>query len=213
MGAVRLAIVDDHQMVLQGLHTWIEDADKDLSVVIRATNWTDLLAHEAFPVDVVLLDLDLRDGVPAAVKIAMLRSADVPVVIISTLADAARVRECIAAGASGYLPKSEPAEEIVRAVRAAAGGESYVTASLAALLVDSDVAASPSLSPQERRALVLYATGLPMKSVARRMDISVDTAKCYVDRVREKYAQAGREARTKIDLHRRALEDGLLPDG
>jgi hypothetical protein len=52
-----------------------------------------------------------------------------------------------------------------------------------------------------------------MKSVARRMNISVDTAKCYVDRVREKYAHAGREARTKIDLHRRALEDGLLPDG
>jgi DNA-binding NarL/FixJ family response regulator len=213
MGGLRLAIVDDHQMVLQGLQAWLEAADEELRVAIRATNWTDLLAHESFPVDVVLLDLDLRDGVPAAVKIAMLRSAGVPTVVISTLADPARVRECIAAGAYSYLPKSEPADEIVRAVRAAADGHAYLTPSLAALLVDTGDTSAPALSPQERRALVLYATGLPMKSVARRMNISVDTAKCYVDRVREKYAHAGREARTKIDLHRRALEDGLLPDG
>ena len=54
------------------------------------------------------------------------------------------------------------------------------------------------------------APGLPLKSVAEHLDISTETAKTYLGRVREKYAQAGREARTKIALHRRAVEDGLL---
>jgi transposase len=57
----------------------------------------------------------------------------------------------------------------------------------------------------------LYATGMPMKSVARRMCISEETAKQYVGRVREKYSRAGRAAPTKLELYYRAVEDGHLP--
>ena len=120
----------------------------------------------------------------------------------------------IAAGALGFVPKAEDAEEIPRAIHAAAAGEGYVSSALAALLVASEqdptAEPPPPLSQQERRALVLYASGLPLKSVAEHLDISTETAKTYLGRVREKYAQAGREARTKIALHRRAVEDGLL---
>ena len=70
----------------------------------------------------------------------------------------------------------------------------------------------PALSHQEKRALQLYATGMPMKSVARKMTISDETVKQYLGRVREKYARAGRAAPTKLDLYHRAVEDGhLLP--
>jgi DNA-binding NarL/FixJ family response regulator len=210
---LRLAIVDDHQMVLSGLEAWVGHAGGAMQVVIAAISWADLLDHPAFPVDVVLLDLDLADDIPAPLKISTLRQAGVATVVISTLADPAGIRACLAAGAAGYLPKTEPADEIIRAVTAAATGEGYLTPSLAALLVadrEQDAENAPALSPQELRALILYASGLPMKSVARRLDVSVHTAKGYIDRVREKYAQAGRAARTKLDLHRRAVEDGLL---
>jgi two-component system uhpT operon response regulator UhpA len=210
---LRLAIVDDHQMVLSGLQAWIGQADGPVEVVIAVASWADLLDHPAFPVDVVLLDLDLGDGIPAPLKISTLRRAGVATVVISTLADPARIRVCLAAGAAGYLPKTEPADEILRAVTAAATGEGYMTPSLAALLVadrEDDAKNAPALSPQELRALILYASGLPMKSVARRLGVSIHTAKGYIDRVREKYTQAGRETRTKLDLHRRAVEDGLL---
>ncbi|MGH3184774.1 MAG: LuxR C-terminal-related transcriptional regulator [Streptosporangiaceae bacterium] len=70
---------------------------------------------------------------------------------------------------------------------------------------------APALSPQETRALQLYATGMPIKSAARKMTISDDTAKQYRGRVREKYARAGRAAPTKLDLYYRAVEDGHLP--
>lgn len=69
----------------------------------------------------------------------------------------------------------------------------------------------PALSAQETRTLQLYATGLPVKSVARRLGIGEETAKEYVRRVREKYAQAHRAALTKVDLYHRAVENGHLP--
>jgi DNA-binding NarL/FixJ family response regulator len=211
--ALRLAIVDDHQMVLSGLQAWVGQADGRIEVVIAVASWADLLDHPAFPVDVVLLDLDLGDGVPTPLKISTLRHAGIATVVISTLADPAHIRICLAAGAAGYLPKTEPPDEILRAVTAAATGEGYMTPSLAALLVadrEDDAENAPALSPQELRALILYASGLPMKSVALRLGVSIHTAKGYVDRVREKYTQVGREARTKVDLHRRAAEDGLF---
>jgi two-component system, NarL family, uhpT operon response regulator UhpA len=211
---VRVGIVDDHRLVLDALSSWLTAEADDVAVEIAVTSWEALLADPRFPVDVVLLDLELGDGVPVGSKIVRLGTAGVPVVVIGSFADPRRVRECLAAGASGYVPKAEDAGEIPRAIRAAAAGEGYVSAALAALLVASeqDPAAEPPppLSQQERRALVLYASGLPLKSVAEHLDISTETAKTYLGRVREKYAQAGREARTKIALHRRAVEDGLI---
>ena len=83
---------------------------------------------------------------------------------------------------------------------------------LAYIFATDDAADRPALSHQERRALQLYATGMPMKSVARKMTISDETVKQYLGRVREKYARAGRAAPTKLELYHRAVEDGhLLP--
>jgi two-component system, NarL family, uhpT operon response regulator UhpA len=210
---IRLGIVDDHRVMLDALSTWLRAEADDLVVVVAVTSFRALVTDESFPVDVVLLDVDLGDDVPTSAKIVELAVAGVGVVVVSGFADPRRVRECIGAGALGYVPKSESAATITAAVRAAAVGEAYVTPELAAVLVAEEPGeAGPALSPQERRALVLYASGLPLKSVARQLDISVETAKTYLSRVREKYAQAGREARTKIALHRRAVEDGLLDE-
>jgi two-component system, NarL family, uhpT operon response regulator UhpA len=191
---IRLAIVDDQQMVLSALKAWLGQAEAGIGVV---------------------MDLDLRDGIPAPVKISTLRQAGVAVIMISNLADPARIKACLAAGAASYLPKSEPAEEILRAVSAAASGQAYTNPSLAALLVEDQevrAEATPALSPQELRALTLYASGLPLKSVAWRLGVTVYTAKGYIDRVRQKYADVGREARTKLELHLRAVEDGWLDE-
>ncbi len=208
---IRVGIVDDHRLMLDGLTTWLRAEASDLDVVIAVTRVADLIADRAFPVQVVLLDLDLGDGIAPELKIVELIRAGVAVVVVSTFADPRRVRDCLAAGALGYVPKTERAGEIVQAIRAAARGEAHVTQALAGLMVQvQDELPVPSLSPQERRALVLYASGLPLKTVARQLDISVETAKTYLTRVRDKYASAGREARTKIALHQRAVEDGLL---
>lgn len=66
------------------------------------------------------------------------------------------------------------------------------------------------MAPREAEAVRLYAAGLPLKSVARRMALSQETVKEYLLRARRKYAAAGRPAQTKTDLYRRAVEDGYL---
>jgi DNA-binding NarL/FixJ family response regulator len=206
---IRVGIVDDHRLLLDGLSSWLRAEADDVDVAIAVTRFQELVDDDAFPVDVVLLDLDLRDDVPVQHRIARLASAGVAALVVSAFADPRAVRDSLAAGALGYLSKSEAGSELLTAVRAAARGEAHLGPALAGMLVAAEQA-DPALSPQERRALALYASGLPLKSVARQLDISVETAKTYLSRVREKYAAAGREARTKIALHQRAVEDGLL---
>jgi two-component system uhpT operon response regulator UhpA len=211
---IRVAVVDDHPVVLSGVRVWLERTDSLVTVACAVPSWSELLFHPAFPVDVVLLDLDLGDGIPASVKIATLRAANVAVVVVSAFGESRNVTACLSAGALAFVPKTECADHLLDAVRCAAAGRPHLIPETAAALVpDGEGPLAPALSPQERRALILYASGLPMKSVARRLDISFETAKCYVDRVREKYEKTGREARTKIELRRRAVEDGLLSDG
>jgi len=210
-GSITLGIVDDHRVLLDGLSAWLRARADDIDVAIAVSTWSALLTHERFPVDVVLMDLELGDGLPPAVKIATLRMTGVATVVVSTYAEPAMVRECISSGALGFVPKSDDAAVLLEAIRAAQRGETYLSASVAAALIGDDSHRSaPKLSEQERRVLVLYASGLPMKSVARRLDVGYETAKSYLGRVREKYAECGRDARSKIDLRRRAVEDGLI---
>ena len=115
------------------------------------------------------------------------------------------------AGARGYVLKNEQSEQIRSAIREVAAGRDWISPRLAYIFATDDAADRPTLSQQERRTLQLYATGMPLKSVARKMAISEETAKQYLGRVREKYANAGRAAPTKLELYYRAVEDGYLP--
>jgi two-component system uhpT operon response regulator UhpA len=213
LGALRVAIVDDHRMFLEGLQRSLADTP-NLRVVAAVPSWPQLVRHPAYPVDVVVLDLELKDGVPPAVKISSARAAGAAVVVVSSFTDHGQVRSALAAGARGYVPKSEPVASVVDAVDAAAAGEQYLTPALATALLADDLGGStPVLSPQELRALTLYVSGLPLKSVARQMGVHYETAKSYLDRVRAKYAHVGRDARTKVELRNRAVEDGHLTEG
>jgi two-component system uhpT operon response regulator UhpA len=208
---IRIGLVDDHAMFLEGLTRCLAEHSPELVVAVIATTWAEFVTHPRFPVDVVVLDLDLGDGVPPHVKIANARAAGSEVVVVSGFAEPRHVRSALAAGAHGYVPKTDSTEQVYLSISAAARGEQYLTPGLAALLLEAPDLA-PELSPQELRALTLYASGLPLKSVARRLGVGYETAKSYLDRVRDKYAQVGRDARTKMQLRDRAIEDGLIFD-
>jgi two-component system uhpT operon response regulator UhpA len=205
---IRLAIVDDHRMLLGALTEWVRGAASDIDLVAAVPSWSELLAHPAFPVDVVLLDLDLRDNIPISIKLSTLKSANVATMLMSTYSEPAVVREALGAGALGYLVKSEPVETIVEAIRAAQRGESYLSRELEEALDDDG--AAPRLSAQERRVMALYGAGQPVKAVAFQLGISEETAKSYLKRIREKYRIAGFDVGTKVGLRKRAIEDGIL---
>jgi two-component system uhpT operon response regulator UhpA len=205
---IRLAIVDDHRMLLGALTEWVRGAASDIDLVAAVPSWSELLAHPAFPVDVVLFDLDLRDNIPISIKLSTLKSANVATMLMSTYSEPAVVREALGAGALGYLVKSEPVETIVEAIRAAQAGETYISTELMDALDDDG--AAPRLSAQERRVMALYGAGQPVKAVAFQLGISEETAKSYLKRIREKYRLAGYDVGTKVALRKRAIADGIL---
>lgn len=210
---IRIAIVDDHKMLLGALTEWIRNAADDITMVAAVATWPELLTHPEFPVDVVLLDLDLKDNIPVSLKLSTLRTTGVRTVLMSTYSEPAVVREALAAGALGYLVKSEDADMIVEALRAASKDESFISAELDLALNAGDVGGAPKLSAQERRVMALYGAGEPVKAVAFQLGISDETAKSYLKRIREKYRVAGYDVGTKVALRKRAIQDGILLQG
>ena len=206
---ITIAIVDDHRMLLAALTEWIRSAADDIEMVAAVATWPELLTHERFPVDVVLLDLDLKDNIPVSIKLQALKAAGVRTMLMSAYSDPNVVREALAAGAQGYIVKSETADMIVEAIRAAMRGDSFISEELDVALSQSTTG-SPKLSAQERRVMALYGGGEPVKAVAFQLSISEETAKSYLKRIREKYRVAGIDVGTKVALRKRAIQDGIL---
>lgn len=160
--------------------------------------------------DLVILDLDLNDGRSPVANVAAMADLGVPVLVVSALGDPATIRACLAAGVVGYVSKQARPEEVLGALQSALRGEQTMTPEVAAALLqhpDDQL----KLSDQERRAMVLYASGLKMESVARRMNVSRTTAEEYIKRVRAKARKAGTPVPTKTDMYRMAQRSGLLP--
>jgi two-component system nitrate/nitrite response regulator NarL len=208
---IDVAAVDDHPIVLDSVAGWVEAEQGDIRVVATAATVGALLAGPGRRADVVLLDLDLGDGTTAEGNVAAIRAAGPEVLVLSASDRPPAVRAAMRAGARGYALKNEHADQIRFAIREVAAGRDWISPRLAYIFATDDAADRPTLSNQERRALQLYATGLPMKSVARKMAISEETVKQYLGRVRQKYTLAGRAAPTKLELYHRAVEDGHLP--
>lgn len=201
---VRVAVVDDHRMVLDGLAAHL--AQSGLEVVIAVGSWGELVEHPAFPADVTVLDLNLGDGLRIESKVQALRAAGSHVVIVSRHAGSHAIARSLHAGALAFVPKSAPAAELTEAVEAVARGERY----------PSDAADLPqrvttvSVGPREQRALALYAAGRSIREVAAEMEATEETVKSYIKRARSKYRRAGIDLGTKILLLRHAVHEGWL---
>jgi DNA-binding NarL/FixJ family response regulator len=208
---IDVAAVDDHPVVLDGVAGWITAADSGIRLVGTAATVDALLAGPGRRAHVVLLDLDLGDGTTVERNVSAILAAGPAVLLLAASDNPAAVRAAMRAGALGYVLKSEETPTIRAAIKSVAAGKDWISPRLAYIFATDDDADRPALSPQEARALRLYATGMPVKSVALRMTISDETVKQYLGRVREKYARAGRAAPTKLELYYRAVEDGHLP--
>ncbi len=208
---VRIALVDDHRLLVEGLAARLAGARTRIEVAAALTRWPDLLDHPAFPVDVVVVEYSLEDGVPFDAKIRALEVAHVPVVVLSRTGDAATVHAALAAGAAAVVAKSESADELVTAIHAVAEGGEYRSPAAIAALEEYANRADPSLGKQELTALQLYAGGRSVHEVAVHMATTDQTAKSYIKRGRRKYRAAGVDLGTKLLLRRHAIREGWIP--
>ncbi|WP_221585439.1 response regulator transcription factor [Microbacterium sp. G2-8] len=205
------ALIDDHESVRLGLEAAL--ARDGVSVEFTGATVDEYARFRrdagAAPVDIVLLDLTLGDG--STVTENVMRLACESAVIIHSVADRpGTVREGLAAGAVGVISKASPLEDVVSAVRTVASGEPLDNIEWASAIEGDTAFADAQLSKREREVLRLYAAGLPLKVVADRLGVAYSTAKENISRVRAKYVDVGRPAPTKVDLLRRAVEDGIV---
>ncbi|MEV8220632.1 response regulator transcription factor [Microbacterium sp. NPDC077391] len=208
-----VALIDDHESVRLGLEAACLREGGERVVFSGGTvkeylTWRATSAEP--PVDVVVLDLTLGDGTTVTENVATLVADGASVVIHSVADRPASVREALAAGAAGVVSKSSALGDVLDAIRTVARGEALNNVEWASAVDGDREFADAQLSTREREVLRLYAAGLPLKAVAERLGVAYSTAKENITRIRVKYVEVGRPAPTKVDLLRRAMEDGIV---
>jgi DNA-binding NarL/FixJ family response regulator len=203
---IRVLVADDHPIVRGGLVALLESAD-DIEVVGQAATGLEAvdLALALSP-DLVLMDLRMPDltGDVATARILAKRS-DIRVLVLTTYESDASILTAIEAGASGYLLKAAPEEELLAGIRSVARGEVALAPSIAAMLVKRVKTPAIALSARETEVLVLVGQGLSNPEIARKLFLGEATVKTHLLHAFEKLGVSDRtRAVTK------AMELGLL---
>jgi DNA-binding NarL/FixJ family response regulator len=187
-------LVDDHDLIRQGLRRAFERAG-DFTVVGEAGSVAEALACAArHQPDVVVIDVRLPDGSGLDVVRELRRQRpDVGIVVLTMYAGDEQLFGALEAGASAFVAKDAPAEDVVSAARhALVSPRSFSAADLAGAMRRRMNPSGPQLTPREREVLQLMADGLGVSAIARQLFISESTTKTHVSKLYEKLGAANR---------------------
>lgn len=210
MGPIRVALVEDHHLVREGLRIAIAGND-EFEIVGEADSRsaaTELVVRTR--PDVLLLDLTLPEGdaLPLLESLPIVHPG-LHIIILTMHSDSETVRQTLAAGAAGYLVKGAHMDELFAAIRAVARGQRYLHSSVTAGVVDDSVNwfQHGPISAREREILRLLASGHPPAEIGRMLQISVNTVRRHIANISEKLGVRG-----KVGLTRYAIRNGLVSD-
>ena len=204
---ITVLLVDDHELIREGLRRALE-REPDIDVVAEAASVAEGIAmgRKTEP-SVAIVDLRLPDGNGLDIVRALrAQSTEMGIVVLTMYAGDNQLFDALDAGASAFVPKSAPAEEIVAAARhAASAPHSFTSADLADALKRRTSPQGPQLSPREREVLQLLADGMGVSQISRQLFISDSTTKTHISKLYDKLG-AGNRAQALMT----ALRLGLL---
>jgi DNA-binding NarL/FixJ family response regulator len=218
---IRALIVDDHALFRRGLEMVLA-AEDDIELVGEASDGTEAVAKagEALP-DVVLMDIRMPKSSGIQACRAMKEAAPSSKIVMLTISDEeADLFEAIRAGASGYLLKDIPLDEVADVVRAVHGGQSLINPSMAAKLLTEFAALAkrdgeerseqqvpaPKLTDREMQVLKLVAKGMNNRDIAKELFISENTVKNHVRNILEKLQIHSRMEAVMIAVREKLIE-------
>jgi len=207
---LNVILLEDHPLYRDGLENFILKNFPKAKFIYSGDDF--LTAKNTISkskIDLAIVDLHLGDDRPPNELVGLFTGQQVPVLVISALNDFESVRSAFAMGAKGFVSKESPVEEIIGAIESVSQGKEWINSNLAKALTERK-SPSESLSNQERKALLLYASGLKLDVVARRMEVAPSTAKQYIDRAKQKYRVAGIHLRTKTEIYKVLRDEGLV---
>lgn len=205
---MRVLIADDHPLVRDALARTVRELDAGADVQ-QAGDFDGLLRLAlAAPADLALLDLNMP-GMNGSAGLRRLRERlpTLPVVVASGQDDAATIRSVLAAGAAGFIPKSERTEVLLNALRLVLGGGVYVPPrglEEAAIAEAPAQAAAATLTPRQRDVLRALSRGQPNKLIARELGLTEGTVKIHIAAILRAL-----QARNRTEAVVRARELGL----
>ncbi|MEQ4719580.1 response regulator [Nonomuraea sp. B19D2] len=208
-GRVTVALVEDHQVVVDGVRSWFGGP----STVELVAQGPTIESVRGVAADVLLLDLNLN-GTMVVDRVAELCAGGQRVIVFSEHEEPETVRAVLDAGASAFIGKGRATREsCLETILEVAADRPSVTLPMAHAIATDESPHRPQLSDKERAALLFWFQSMSKASVAARMGIKERTVRQYIDRARVKYAAAGRPAPTKEKLLICAIQDGLVqPD-
>jgi DNA-binding NarL/FixJ family response regulator len=210
---ISILLADDHPVVRAGLREMLA-AEADMQVVGEAASGDEAVTLDGrLRPDVVLMDLRMPggDGADAIGRISAARPG-ARILVLTTYDADADILRAVEAGAAGYLLKDAPRADLVRAIRAAARGETVLAPAVAGRLVSrvrdprGGVPPDPGLSARETEVLALVAQGLTNVQIGRELYVSEATVKTHLARACAKLGVTGRTAAVT-----RAMQAGVLP--
>ncbi|TAN41969.1 MAG: response regulator transcription factor [Nitrospirae bacterium] len=207
---IKVAIADDHPIVLQGIRQLLS-AEPGIEVVAEASS-----AHEVLElldktdVDVVILDISLPDRSGLEVlDIIKVRNNKTHVLVLSAFPEEQYAIRALKSGASGYMTKNSAPKELIDAVRKVSRGGKYVSSilaeKLAGILTSDNVLPHENLSNRELQIMLMIASGKTTGEIARNLFISTSTVGTYRMRIMEKM-----QVKTNTELVRYAVEKRLI---
>jgi DNA-binding NarL/FixJ family response regulator len=203
-------IIDQQPIVLEGIRLHIlQIFPKSKFLYLGSSASEAIKTVGKGKVKCVVIDPNLASETSEASTISKLRVLGAPIFVMSQQNSGIAVSQAFSAGATGFFPKSASLYELRGGLSTVISGGVYISPQVAMDLSSSQRVAV-RLSERERTALVLYTSGLTMDQVAISMSIASSTANEYIHRARTKFRAAGKAARTKVDLRRLAVEEGLL---
>ncbi|HRA75162.1 MAG TPA: response regulator transcription factor [Propionicimonas sp.] len=207
---IDVAVIDDHEAIRLGLAAALGAYDPRLRVVSQYATVPAFLVS-GVRADVVLLDLQLADGSDPQANTEDLTSAGFLVLIYSIADNVRLLRRALAGGAAGVCRKADPIGQTAASIEAVAAGQVVLSQEVLALIEGDESYVAANLGAREREVLGLYAAGMEVPEVAVHLGIAENSVKEYLKRIRSKYTTLNRPAGSKLDLFRRAIEDGIVP--
>ena len=207
---IRIMVVDDHEMVREGLTTFMKAFD-DMQLVAEAESGTTAiqLCAEILP-DVILMDMAMpdMDGV-SAIHAIRKKHPQVQIIALTSFKEGSRIKKALEAGAIGYLIKDVSADDLARAIRAAHAGRATLSPEATQALVEvANQLPVPGndLTEREREVLILMIEGLNNIQIAGRLTVSPSTIKSHVSNILAKLGVASRTEAVTL-----ALRTGIIP--